>query len=163
MIDNHSGERTAPKIVQRSAFRVAGLRYAGKNEHGEIPAMWDNDFLPRLDELASLRVGSDAYGITRVLPNVLPEQGFEYLAAVEVKSFENLPQGMVGWEIPALTYAVLPAHDVPDIGPTSHYFYGQWLPQSKEYKTGEGLMLELYPETFGQDLILYLYFPVLRK
>ena len=158
------GEPAAPepKIVYRDAFLVAGLRYAGKNEHGEIPALWDSEFLPRIGELASLRVGA-AYGVSRVLPNVPVEEGFEYLAAVEVKSLAKLPWGMVGWEIPAQTYAVLPAHDVPDLGRAFDYLYGKWLPQSKEYEAADGPCLELYPATYSQDLIIYVYVPVQRK
>jgi DNA gyrase inhibitor GyrI len=96
------GEPAAPepKIVYRDAFLVAGLRYAGKNEHGEIPAQ---------------------------------------------------------------TYAVLPAHDVPDLGRAFDYLYGKWLPQSKEYKAADGPCLELYPATYSQDLIIYVYVPVQRK
>jgi predicted transcriptional regulator YdeE len=163
-----------PKIVQLGALRLAGLRYEGKNQHGEIHALWDNQFLSRMDELKGIRVGDEAYGVARALPDTPsdaspdpspdPSPGtFEYLAAVEVMSFDALPHGMAGWVIPPLTYAVLPAHDVPGIGPTCDYFYRQWLPQSKEYAMGEGLMIEVYPGTYSQDLVIYLYFPVKRK
>jgi AraC family transcriptional regulator len=151
-----------PQIVQRGAFLVAGLHYEGKNEHGEIPALWDNEFLPRIGELAGIRVGREAYGMMRVLPGVPAEQGFEYLASVEVRSLENLPRGMVGWEIPAQTYAVLPAHDVPDLGRAFDDLYVRWLPQSG-YEATDGPMFELYPATYGQDLIIYVYAAVRRK
>jgi len=152
-----------PKIIEKSSFLVAGLHYEGKNEHGEIPALWDNEFLPRMGELAFLQAGAGAYGIARAMPNFEKDGVFEYLAAVEVKSFDNLPPGMVGWEIPAATYVVLPAHDVPGIAPVSDYFYQKWLPQSKEYEMGEGAMLEYYPPDFGVDLNLDLFFPVRHK
>jgi predicted transcriptional regulator YdeE len=115
-----------------------------------------------MGELTDVRVGDDAFGVARALPGVTHDR-FEYLAAVEVNAFDHLPEGMVGWEIPALTYAVLPANDVPDIGPVSDYFYKQWLPQSQDYIGGEPLMMEVYPETYGHDLIMYLYFPVQSK
>ncbi|MCL5999112.1 MAG: effector binding domain-containing protein [Chloroflexi bacterium] len=149
-----------PQIVQMGTLRLAGLRYEGKNEHGEIPALWDKDFLPRMGELAAIRVGGEAYGVSRQAPGLPVDQGFEYLAAVQVQSFDHLPAGMVGWEIPALTYAVLPAHDLPEIAPVCDYFHQEWLPQSQTYTSGEPLMLELYPETYGQDLIMQLCFPV---
>ena len=154
--------QTEPKIVQKAAFRVAGLRYEGKNEHGEVPALWDNQFLPRMDELASIRVGG-TYGIARAIPGVDVSRGFEYLAGVEVAVEASLPSGMVAWEMPPLTYAVLPAQDVPGIGPMCDYFYQEWLPKSPEWEMGVGLMMEYYPETFPQDLIIFLHFPIKRK
>jgi predicted transcriptional regulator YdeE len=155
--------RVEPKIVSRGAFRVAGLRYAGKNQHGEIPAMWDV-FLPRTHELPDVPEKANVYyGTDREIPGVPASEGFEYLACVEVPSFDALLQGMVGWEVPAATYAVLPANDVPDIGPTCDYFYGQWINQSAEYALGEGIMFEEYPPEYSTDLIIYLYFPVRHK
>jgi len=148
------------QIQSRGAFRVAGLRYEGKGAPGEIPALWDNQFLPRMDELASIRVGREAYGVSRAKPDFDKTGVFEYLAAVEVKSFDYLPQGMVGWAIPAQTYAVLPANDVPGISPMLDYYYHQWLLQSKEYVAADGPMFELYPATYSQDLIIYLYNPI---
>ncbi len=61
-----------PRIVQRGAFLVAGLRYEGRNEHGEVPALWDNEFMPRLGEIAGLRLGLEAYGVAREAPNAAP-------------------------------------------------------------------------------------------
>ena len=80
-----------------------------------------------------------------------------------MKSFDNLPEGMTGWQMPAYTYAVLPAQDVSGIGPVNDYYEREWLPKSPEYETAGDFMMEVYPETFGQDMILYLYFPVKRK
>jgi AraC family transcriptional regulator len=157
-----NAEKPEPKIVTKPSFLVAGLRYEGKNEHGEIPAMWDQ-FLPRAGEIVRDPAHLAAYGIARALPNSEEGSLFEYLAGAEVASLDNLPQGMVGWKIPALTYAVLPAHDVAGIGPVNDYFLREWLPHSQEYRAGEGLMIEYYPETFSQDLIIYLYFPIKRK
>jgi AraC family transcriptional regulator len=154
--------RREPRIEHKDAFLVAGLRYEGRNEQGEIPAMWDR-FIPRAGELVADPSRLVAYGVARALPRPEVEGAFEYLAGVEVDSLDDLPSDMVGWEIPALTYAVLPAHGFPEVGATCDYFCREWLPKSKEYEEGEGLMIEHYPETFSQDLIIYLWFPVERK
>jgi AraC family transcriptional regulator len=152
-----------PRIVSKDAFRVAGLRYVGKGAPGEIPALWDNEFLPRLGKVADIRISPEEYGISRDTLDFEKTGFFEYLAAVEVRSFDNLPPGMVGWEIPALTYAVLPAHDVPGIGPMLDYFYQQWLPHSQDYVSADGPLFELYGEAFHKDTTIYLYFPVQSK
>ena len=151
-----------PKIVEKATFTIAGLRYEGLNQHGEVPALWDI-FIPRVGELVADPSRWVAYGVARSIPGVDASGKWEYLAGVEITPGKKIPSDMVVWDIPALTCAVLPANDVPGIGPTSQYFYQEWLPNSKDWAAGEPLMLEVYPETFGQDMILYLYFPIKRK
>jgi predicted transcriptional regulator YdeE len=143
-----------PKIVEKASFQIVGLRYEGLNQHGEVPALWDI-FIPRAGELVADPSRWVAYGVARSIPGVDASERWEYLAGVEVTPGKNAPPDMVVWEIPALPYAVLPANDVPGIGPASQYFYQDWLPNSKEWEGGAPLMLEVYPETFGQDMILY--------
>ncbi len=155
-------DHTSIKIVEKSALRLVGLRYEGLNQHGEVPAMWDQ-FIPRVGELVKDPSHWIAYGVARSMPGVDASEKWEYLAGVEYTPGMKIPTDMVLWDVPALTYAVLPAQDVSGIGPASHYFYQEWLPNSTEWDAGEPLMLELYPETFGQDMILYLYFPVRPK
>jgi AraC family transcriptional regulator len=154
--------QTEPQIVEKKACRVAGLRYEGKNEHGEVPALWDQ-FIPRVGELVPDATHWVGYGIGRAIPGVDAAEKWEYLAGVEVAPEASIPADMVAWEIPALTYAVLPAHDVPGIGPVTDYYYGEWLPQSAEWEGGEALMMEVYPVTYSEDLIMYLHFPIKRK
>jgi AraC family transcriptional regulator len=139
------------------------MRYEGSNEQGEIPAMWE-EFLPRTGELDSVGAQGDpgAYGVSRELPGFGHER-FEYLAAVPVKSTEDLPEGMVGWEIPAHTYAVFPANGVPDLMRVIGYVYSEWLPNSKEWEGAGNMMLELYPPSFAADHVIYLHFPVKAK
>lgn len=152
-------EHMEPVMVNREHFAIAGLRYEGRNEAGEIPAMWEV-FIPRLHELTG-KPGEPVtcYGASRLMPGVPPERGFEYLAGVEVPSLENLPAGMVGWEIPATAYVVFTAHDTTGIMPVMEYVYGTWFPQSKTMRMGDGPMLEVYPPTFDTDKLIDLYFP----
>jgi len=150
------------QIVTRKAFRVAGMRYAGKNEHAEIPKMWD-EFIPRSNELSDNQDPGVFFGVARSIPGVPESEGFEYLAGVQVSTTTQIPAGMVAWEIPALTYAVLPANDVPGIAPVSDFFYKEWLPKSTEWEMGEGIMIEYYPPEYPQHLVIYLNFPVQPK
>jgi AraC family transcriptional regulator len=149
-------------IVTRPAFRAAGLPYLGRNEHGEIPALWDNDFLPRLNELAGIRTSGEAFGICRMPQNAAPGE-FEYLAAVAVPPDADLPAGMVSWEIPAATYVVVRAHDVPEIAPVQEYIYREWLPASAAWEGVDGPMFELYPPDFGKTMDIDVYWPVRPK
>jgi AraC family transcriptional regulator len=155
-------DKLQPEIKSKPAFKVAGMVYAGKNEQGEIPQMWDR-FMPRVGELVPDPTHFEAWGVARSLPEGSQIEGFEYLAGVEEQPGAAIPPDMAVWEIPALTYAVLPAKDVAGIGPVSQYFYQEWLPDSKEYEGDAPLMMECYPPTFSEDLIIYLYFPVKAK
>jgi AraC family transcriptional regulator len=153
-----------PRIEQKGAMRLAGMYYRGKNANGEIAAMWDQKFIPRIQELRPDTAGGFvAYGACR-----MPEEGaepgaFEYLAAVEVPSLENLPDGMVGWEIPAQTYAVLPAHGLDEIPRVFDYLYSQWAPSSTEWEAADSPCFELYPLTFPDDPTVDIYMPVRKK
>jgi len=151
-----------PQFITKDAFVVAGVRYGGENKQGEVGELWEKGFLPRMGELAALTTDPHgAYGVARALPGVEPGP-FEYLAGMAVKSIENLPEGMVGWSIPAHTYAVFKANGVPDLGRVIGYFYGEWLPKSG-YEMAGDFTFEYYPETFPVDNIIHVYFPVRRK
>ena len=149
-----------PEIVHKDSFKVVGLHYVGKNEHGEISQLW-RDFNPHVPEIRHLApVKEVAYGVCRPCadPKVI-----DYVAGLPVTSLEDTPQGMEGVEIPAQTYIVLEAHGVPDIGLTYHKILNEWLPNS-EYQAGDGPDFELYPETFDsrnpEESVLYIYFPI---
>jgi len=151
-----------PKIVHKDAFLVGGCLYVGKNENNEIPAMWDKEFLPRA---AELQPGDSKprvfYGVCRCAGK--DDGSFEYLAAADVDSLDNLPQGMVGWEIPEQTYAVFEVNGLKDLHQAFERAYGEWLPKS-QYDAAEGPMFEYYPETFcSEDSMLYIYIAVKPK
>lgn len=151
-----------PVFNELGALKLAGIRYEGKNQNGEIPMMWDV-FLPRVHEIVPnfAAQGAMLYGVCRDLPGAT-DGSFEYLAAAEVASFDHLPQGFEGWDVPAHLYAVLPVHGLSQIMEVCNYFYKQWLPASQEYEMDGMLMLEVYPPGFAEQK-LDLFFPVKHK
>jgi predicted transcriptional regulator YdeE len=144
----------AARIVNRPAFRVAGLCYRGENRHDECKSMWDNDFLPRIGELAGIRVTGEMYGVVR--PNLDDPNGvFEYLVGVEVPASAGLPAGMVSWDIPADTYVVVGAEDFSEFAPVHDYIRNEWLPQSAEWERGRNLTIEWYPPNFANPSMAF--------
>ncbi len=133
-----------PKIVSRSAFTVVGMKYRGKNEHNEIPQMWDA-FGPRMDEIKRKVTRHVAYGVMGNLDEATGE--FDYVAGFEVDSTEDIPEGMVSWDVPEQTYAAFTC-TLPTIGEAFQYAYKTWLPQSGRQATG-GPDFELYDEKFN--------------
>ena len=69
---------------------------------------------------------------------------------------------MVGVEIPARTYAVFAANDVPDLHRVFEHGHREWLPKSVEHEGLDGPWLEVHPETYPEDRIIYVYNPVRR-
>jgi predicted transcriptional regulator YdeE len=62
---------------------------------------------------------------------------WEYLMGDVVTSFDNVPKGLIAFEIPARTYAVFTIRPKfsflwgPTIGLTKKYIFTEWLPNSK--------------------------------
>jgi predicted transcriptional regulator YdeE len=151
-----------PTFKELGALKLAGIRYEGRNQNGEIPMMWDV-FLPRVHEIVPefAAHGAVLYGVCRDLPGAT-DGSFEYLAAAEVAAFDHLPQGFIGWDVPAHLYVALPVQGLSKLGEVINYFYQQWLPASQDYEMDGMLMMEVYPPGFADEK-LDLYFPVKHK
>jgi AraC family transcriptional regulator len=147
-----------PKIVSRPAFTVVGVLYRGKNEHGEVPQMWDQKLLPRVQEIPHQVTPPLAYG---VLDHYDPQTGeFDYLAGYGVERVADLPEGMVRWDVPAQTYAVFPC-TLPTVMDGFGAAYS-WLKQSGTQRA-DGPEFEFYDEHFhGDESALYIYIPIKR-
>ncbi len=151
------GYEVKPIIKEIGPLKVAGLMYEGTNQNGEIPMLW-NKFNQRVGEISTQTNVGNYYGMCEPLVENLndidldAENEFKYLACVEVSGNENLPDGMVYWEIPHVKYAVFTHVGDPEMmGETYKSIYSQWLPESglevvyahdfelynKEFKPGE--------------------------
>ncbi|MHB1456254.1 MAG: GyrI-like domain-containing protein [Armatimonadota bacterium] len=126
-----------PKIVTKDSFMVVGTEYIGKNENGEIPQMWGDDFMPRIDEITNAVNPSVFYGVCTCM-NTVEAGVFSYIAGREVSSLEDIPAGMVGKAIPANTYAVF-THigSLSNLGSTWMSIYNEWLPASGYQQSGD--------------------------
>jgi AraC family transcriptional regulator len=132
-----------PRIVDRTAFTVVGMCYHGKNENNEIPKLWET-LNPRVREIKARVDNQVAYGISA---NMDQNTGaFDYIAGFEVSSSEEIPEGMVRFDVPGGKYAVFRT-TLPRLGETFMHAYRTWAPQSGYQLTG-GPDFELYDEAF---------------
>ncbi|MCU0503866.1 MAG: GyrI-like domain-containing protein [Anaerolineae bacterium] len=147
-----------PKIVSRPAFTVVGRLYHGKNEHGEIPKLWDQSPVPWADEIRDQVMPPLAYG---VLDHIDPQTGeFDYLAGYGVERVVDLPEGMIRWDVPAQTYAVFTC-TLPTIM-DGFAAARRWFEQSGTQRAA-GPEFEFYDEHFmAGDATLYIYMPIVR-
>jgi AraC family transcriptional regulator len=134
-----------PTLVDRPALHVVGLqRLYTPATMAEIPALWDA-FVPRLDEIEDA-CGDRTYGVCQ--DDAQGKDTFAYTAAIEVASLARVPHGMVGFTIPAGTWAVF-THRGPisKIVETFDAIFTTGLATAKLERCG-ALDLEVYDERF---------------
>lgn len=157
-------KKIEPRFETRPGFKFAGMMYSGSAEQGEIPQLWDK-FVPIMNDIPDRVNPNVCYGVINPFG---PKEGREmdYVAAVEVNGFENVPEGMASGEIPEEYYAVF-THKGPisRFMETIQYVYGDWVKNSGYKLTGTP-DFELYDENFKgdeEDSECYIYVPVEEK
>jgi len=122
--------------------------------------LWD-EFGPRMGEVKHIAGPNVAYGLTSHMDAGSGE--FDYMAGMQVSRTDDIPDGMVSFNVPAQTYAVLPC-TLPTLREVFDQIYGAWLPASGYVRTS-GPELELYDETFDPRdpaSVFEVYIPVFK-
>ena len=122
-----------PRIVRQEEFTVVGMECFGKNEHGEIPALWQQ-FFKRIIEIPNPSEACVAYGVS----DSMNESGeFSYLAGIGVKDESQVPEGMKLKKVPSGTYAMFTHKgSLENLKDTYNYIFTNWLPDSEYQSTG---------------------------
>jgi len=136
------------RIISLPALRVVGMAYVGKNENGEIPAMWSK-FIPHFHEVPG-KIHPDVK--LGVCGDCQQDGSFRYVAGFQVEADAPVPEGMTTCQVPAATYVVVtqrgPLGDKKrGLSAAMNYVYREWLPQSG-YKRADAADLEWYDERF---------------
>ncbi len=157
------------KIVSKNAFKVIGMNtytdFLNGNQK-EFAATWER-FCPYMKEVKMTVDPTIAYGISFYPPDWTPKSKWDYMAAVEVKDFNDIPITMLGKTIPANKYVVF-THKGPvkDLYKIYYYIYTKWFPESN-YEKVPGYDFELYDERFkdgkSADSEVDIYIPVKEK
>jgi AraC family transcriptional regulator len=133
-----------PRFEDGKLLLIAGPgeRYTFETAQG-IPAQWQR-FAPHIGNLPG-QVGRFTYG---VCVNSDDAGNFEYIAGVEVASFDGLPAELSRVRIPAQRYAVFSHRDhISTIRSSFYTIWNKWLPES-----GHGIAdapnFERYGEAF---------------
>ncbi len=165
-----------PEIVQFGPYRVVGMNYKGKNEHGEIPNLWGREggFIARAGEIAADPTAPDvAVGLCRCIPGAT-DGSFEYIAGLPAKADAPLPEGMMEASVAGSTYVKFPVRNLSEIHEAWNAT-GAWFEAHPEWAmfcgpTAGGKCdcathpcFELYPPEFNDQKELYVYIPVHAK
>ena len=146
------------RFVSLPTFTLVGMMMRVKPQ-GKVPGqLWD-EFGPRTSEIRHMAGPDVAYGLTNNMDMATGE--FDYMAGVQVTSVEDIPEGMVSFNVPAQSYALFPC-TIPTLREVFDHIYGVWLPASGYARTS-GPELELYGETFDPRdpvAVFEVYIPV---
>jgi len=156
-----------PKVVSFGPYRAIGTRYVGRNEHNEIPAMWGNDFLPRMGEIKMLDDAEFSVGVCRCLSGST-DGAFEYIAAAPASKDAVVPEGMVEVVIPFGQYVAIPIQSLREIH-QAWCHSGDWFGDHPEWtgycnkercECAQHPGFEYYPPEFDGQGPLYIYLPI---
>ena len=122
-----------PKIVSIPAKKLIGYSIEMSLLDNQTQTIWQL-FMPRLKEIKNA-VSADLFSLQNYpddyFTNFTPETIFTKWAAVEVKNFENIPEGFEKLEIPSGKYAVfLHKGNTEMFSKTAQYIYTEWFPNS---------------------------------
>lgn len=135
-------ELEQPRIEDGRAILVAGLgeRYRFETSHG-IPRQWMR-FMPYIGNIPG-QIGHTAYGVC-----CDADANFEYIAGVEVSTFDDLPSEFSRARLPAQRYAVFSHREhISRMRATVYTIWNKWLPTSG-YTHADAPDFELYDERF---------------
>jgi predicted transcriptional regulator YdeE len=146
-----------PKIIEKPALLVVGLEAAfihalspDATNFKVIGPLWEQ-FLRRAE--VPNRIGQEMFGVIYGRPATErkhPDE-LQYIAAVQVSSTAEVPQGMVSRTVPAGLFAVfIHRGPIKKIGDTCREIYRVWLPQSA-YEHAGIADVELYDRRFCPD------------
>jgi len=161
---NHlkGGITLKPKIVEKSEFKIIGMKYYGSNKNNEIPKLWI-EFIKRIDKIKNRVELKTSLGVCEYVPNLTDESEFGYIACVEVSSLDEIPEGMSSQVISSNKYAVFTHNGLTDkLGDTYEYIHGTWLPKSS-YELAPAHDFELYDERFNpnsEESEMDIYIPI---
>lgn len=134
--------------------KLIGKKMEMSLSENKTQELWSS-FMPLRKELKHV-VGSDLYSLqiydaSYSFKQFNPSAKFVKWAAVEVSSFDNLPEGIETLELEAGLYAVFIHQGTPAQAPkTFGYIFGTWLPNS-DYELDARPHFELLGEKYKHN------------
>lgn len=122
-----------PRIESLAEKKLAGKHLCMSLASNTTGLLWQS-FMQRRKEIVNV-VGTDLYSMQLYSPsyfeNFNPAHEFEKWAAVEVSSFDDLPEGFETFLLPSGLYAVFIHKGGPATGAQAfQYIFQTWLPSS---------------------------------
>jgi AraC family transcriptional regulator len=142
----HKGPYLRPVLVERAAFRVAGVMTLVREGREGVAALWAW-FAEEVGRCGDLTFRAGCYGIVHY-PEEWESRGYTYMAAIEVTDASRLGIGWVIRIVPASQYArFVHRGRTDDLPLTLDYVWHTWLPKSG-YCLAHPLVIERYDQGF---------------
>lgn len=141
------------KIVQIGVKKLVGKSMRMSLIKNQTFKLW-NDFMPRRKEIKN-QLHTDLYSMqiydSAYFNDFNPNTEFTKWAAVEVSSFDDVPDGMDSYVLKGGIYAVfLHVGSSQEFARTMQYILGKWLPES-EYQLDDREHFELLGEKYKNN------------
>ncbi|MGP4076271.1 GyrI-like domain-containing protein [Halobacillus sp. K22] len=150
-----------PKVVKKSNFKVVGTycQTMMDERNVKIPRLMERFHTSKLHEVKNRINPPCSIGMFVDPPNWNEDtESFYWIAAVEVDSYEKIPQDMITKTIPAHTYAVVEYDpSVHDFDP--YPYLHKWI-KEKGYIPVDGFGFEVYHPYTGSQTKYSLYLPI---
>jgi Uncharacterized protein conserved in bacteria len=142
----YEGMTINPRITAVDSFKTAGIM--NRTQTSDIP-MYFKQFRKKINVISHVIRPDITYGI--VIPDLMAaeEDDINYLACVQVESYDELKPELYGYDIPSGNYAIFThRNSIEKILETYRYIYGIWLPKSKHELIEDAPNIELYDERY---------------
>ncbi|MCK4285519.1 MAG: effector binding domain-containing protein, partial [Candidatus Lokiarchaeota archaeon] len=155
-----------PAYVDREEFKVIGVEDIGKRESRKNGQVWAK--FQELITKVPKRDASHGLGISMYTKELQEKGENRYMAANEIDSVDEIPEGMIVEKIPTQKYAVFTLiGSMINIGKTYDYIYGDWLVNNTRYqRVPFAPEFEYYDQRFSLTSVeseLDLYIPIQEK
>ncbi len=141
-----------PKIVQLTTKKLAGKRLTTNFVRNRTIELWKS-FMPQRHQIRNT-LNQNLYSLqiydSRYFKDFKPANDFEKWAAVEVASFDHLPEGIESFTLESGLYAVFLHKGRSTDTSTFHFIFSKWLPASP-YLLDERPHFELLGEKYRND------------
>lgn len=158
-----------PRFVEKEKILLVGIcEYGAFFESGGIPQIWDR-FIAAMNDIPNRVNPYQSFGLEFYPAEFFSQEQkkWNYMAAVEVSSLDDIPMAMVGKTIPPHLYAVFTHRGAAmTLSHTFQTIFDEWFPQS-DYNPAGFFDFELYDERYNpnDDSLseIDIYIPVQKK
>jgi predicted transcriptional regulator YdeE len=164
-------ENFQTRLEMKPSFKIVGeIRKTSRLDNYEnqtVFRLMTEFFSTRVNEVTQRINPSEFYCILDHSEFNSDRGHFSAIAAVEVSTLEDIPDGMVGRDYPTLLYLVITYRGtVEGISKVFDYYYQNWLPKS-QYEMAGLLSFQYhgmgYKGPMNPDSVLDVYFPIRPK
>lgn len=154
------GDRLDIQVVEKEELRVVGISWNGTySQTSTIPELFV-EMKQRLEEVANK---TDEPVL--IAPFHSRETEFTYFVTAPVKKIESVPEGMVGFTIPAKNYVFATHRGGPEEVENTYLQMFKWMKEYGYEQDFQALSLEVYKEESNQqnstgNLHYEIYLPV---